>query len=116
LVEEYNPSRDLGGKRKRRRRRRKKQRDPGRVRRFTYNSRRWRPVERVVCTGGDAPGSGIVAATSHDAVGIDAKESVATKDQRLERASERASEREERRERAREAGTHPVEVARQKDG
>jgi len=65
-----------------------------------------------VCTGGDAPGSGIVAATSHDAVGIDAKESVATKDQRLERASER----EERRERAREAGTHPVEVARQKDG
>jgi hypothetical protein len=67
-----------------------------------------------VCTGGDAPGSGIVAATSHDAIRIDAKESVATK--KTSASSKRASEREERRERAREAGTHPVEVARQKDG
>jgi hypothetical protein len=74
----------------------KKNRDPGRVRRFTYNSRRWRPVERVVCTGGDAPGSGIVAATSHDAVGMNAKESVATKTP-APRASERASEKREKR-------------------
>jgi hypothetical protein len=82
----------------------KKTRDQGRVRRFTYNSRRWRPVERVVCTGGDAPGSGIVATTSHDGVGIDAKESVATKDQRLERASKREEKREER-ERGKQART-----------
>jgi hypothetical protein len=81
----------------------KKNRDPGRVRRFTYNSRRWRPVERVVCTGGDAPGSGIVAATSHDAVGMNAKESVATKTP-APRASERAR-REKKSERGKQART-----------
>jgi hypothetical protein len=101
LIEETILREIWGGKEKEKEEEEKINRDPGRVRRFTYNSRRWRPVERVVCTGGDAPGSGIVAATSHDAVGIDAKESVATKT-----PAPRASERARREKRASEGSRH----------